>query len=160
MANFNHNRPHLRFVDNLRRVLSEADSRSRPDKESKIPATRKMKQILFTENELELCNGFLTAVVNYFECENDFLENFMKKPDKMGNKLKESEETLRRHIKALVTRYVRIELGNKKDGLLYKFWKQLEKGLATDGIITEMIIQEIKALEENIDEIFNPAASI
>jgi hypothetical protein len=160
MANINHNRPYLRFIDNLRRVLVEADSMNKPVKESKIPATCNKRHILFTENELELCNGFLTAVYNYYECYEDFLENFMKRSGNKDIMLKDAEEVLRMHIRALVTGYIRVKLDNNKDSGLYKFWKLTEKGFGSDGIIPEMIIQEIKDLEKNIDDIFQPASSI
>ncbi len=161
MANINHNRPYLKFIDNLRHVLADADRRSKPEniqslrieKEPKTLVVRKSRQIVFYGNEWELCNDLFVAIEAYFDCFNDFLKHFPKGSGGRKIKLEEAEAALRKCISLFLAEYVQVKAINAKNSGLHKFWKLLVKGLETDGIIAEMISQEIRVMDDAMGEV-------
>jgi len=165
MTNLKHNRPYLKYIDNLRRVIAASDPSIKPACVLKVQKptsisletkpTRAPKEsvpIEFYGNELALCSAFLNAVDSFFACSTEFFEGFFKKNSSSRQKnVEEAEANLRECIRELLFGYMQVIHNNDKKSGLHKFWKLLFKGQGKSGVIAEMIAQEMNAINEALD---------
>jgi hypothetical protein len=168
MAKLNYDRPHLKIVDNLRRVLAASDScyksnvlEQKPDDGKAISTMSKQRspgkksvQIEFQGNELDLCQAFLDAIELYYSDFEIFLKGFMSKSKNKArskSKLEESETNLRTCIREFFAEYMIVKIKQNKESGLPVFWKLLEKELKKSGCAYDIIIDEFERLGESIE---------
>lgn len=171
MAKLNHNRPHLKIVDNLRRVLAAADSCYTSSRHSIEAITagadignlkepnpaRKSKQdvmIEFQPNEFPLCQELLDSIESYHDCFEAFLGGFMAKSKNKANrknKLLQSEANLRACIREFFTEYVLVKINKTENSGLPKFLKLLEKGLKKSRFVYDIIADEVEKMNVAIE---------
>lgn len=154
MAKLNHNRPHLKIVDNLRRILAASDSNYKSnqmldDSTSAKTTRKKCVQIKFHGNELKLCQALLDSIELYYSDFEIFLSHFMTKPKNHARykiKLEQSEANLRTCIREFFAEYVIIKIKKNEKSYLPTFWKLLEKELKKSGDVYDVIADEVKNL--------------
>jgi len=168
MAKLNHDRPHLKIVDNLRRVLAASDScyksnnilEQKPDRNTISTMSKqrspgkKCVQIEFQGNELNLCQALLDSIELYYSDFELFLNGFMTKSKSKArskSKLEESETNLRTCIKEFFAEYVVVKIKKDEESGLPGFWKLLEKELKKSGCVYDIIAEEVEKLNESIE---------
>jgi hypothetical protein len=115
-------------------------------------APKESASIEFYGNELALCSAFLNAVDSFFDCSTEFFEGFFKKnSSRRQRKVEEAEANLRECIRELLFGYMQVIRNNDKKSGLHKFWKLLFKGQGKSGVITDMIAQEMNAINDALD---------
>jgi hypothetical protein len=169
MAKLNYDRPYLKIVDNLRRVLTASDSfykydnileqKTTDDRNaiSPIPKQRspgkKCVQIEFQGNELNLCQELLDSIELYYSDFEIFLNGFITKSKGKArkSKLAESEKNLRTCIREFFAEYVIIKIKKDEKSGLPGFWKLLEKALKEGGCVNDIFVEEAEKLNESIE---------
>jgi hypothetical protein len=91
MANLNHSRPHLRFIDNLTREIgkdrNDSPSKEVETKEKKVKHLNQLNSVSLTDKEWVSLNILFENISIYYSITTEIIDSLLKK-QKMGKKEK------------------------------------------------------------------------
>jgi len=151
MGNINHNRPQLRFTDNIRRVLlhEQQDNSFKADKPVRPP--KKEVDFGFQEGEEELCLSFLDATEAYFKAFSEFTQTILGPGSTKTKKIlsDKAEAYLRAKIRELINRMLAAAIAKKESGLM-AFCKYFQKSAGKGAMIIDIMADEMSMMEKKI----------